>query len=181
MSSYRPIIFSNALAAALHQGRKTQTRRLADRQRRAETRQSAWSRALPGERLWVKEQWTRKLPQLGPGYLYGSDPLFEGFQGDMPRQWKPARFMPRDACRAILELTAVRVEPLHAITDADAAAEGIQPGELGFGVPGLPGTWQPTPREAFAALWDSIHDQHDWQSNPEVVVLSFRVLPPEAA
>jgi hypothetical protein len=115
---------------------------------------------------------------LGGGILYGSDPLYDGLQGDHPRNWKPAMYMPRSAARTFLVLTDVRTERLHDITDADCMAEGIQrattPSQFPFGVPGIPGTWNDTSREAFAALWDHIHDKHDWRSNPEVVVLTFR-------
>jgi hypothetical protein len=181
----RGIIFSNPLAAAIRAGRKTQTRRLAGAIRGARPQRSEWARVLPGERLWVKEQWTRHIPALGGGFAYGSDPLFEGFQGDHPRGWKPARFMPFAACRTILVLDAVRIEPLHDITDEDAVAEGVQrsddPDRYPWSVPGLPGTASETPREAFAALWDEIHSRHDWDSNPDVVVLTFHVEPGQAA
>lgn len=175
----RGISFSNPLAAALRAGRKTQTRRLLESSHRGRTVRSVWARVLPGERLWMKEQWTHRLAMFGGGYAYGSDPLFEGFQGDQPRSWKPARFMPFDACRAILTVEAVRTERLQEITDQDCIAEGVAANTTAdsypWWVPGLPGTCAETPRDAFTALWDEIHDHEDWQSNPEVVVLTFTV------
>lgn len=180
-----PVIFSNPLAAAIRAGRKTQTRRLLttiDAHGRA--KRSGWTRVLVGERLWVKEQWTRKIPALGEGFQYGSDPLYEGFQGDERRDWKPARWMPRNAARTILEVTDLRHQRLHEISDDDCRAEGIGPGaehEMPWGVRGWPSTWTETPRESFAALWDDIHDRQDWRSNPEIVAITFRLLEPEPA
>jgi hypothetical protein len=170
-----PIIFTYQLAAALRDGRKTQTRRLLTTMHRGTARRSAWARLIPGARLWVKETWTRHPDALGGGFAYGSDPLFEGFQAQASRNWKPAKWMPREASRLDLIVTAIRFQRLQDITPEDALAEGITEGDLGWGVRGFPGSWRETPREAFAALWDEIHDREDWDSNPEVAALTFTV------
>lgn len=175
--TYRGITFSNPMVAALRAGQKTQTRRLVTSSYRGTGRssRSEWCKTLPGDRIWVREQWTIHPPIFGSRYAYGADPLFEGFQGDQPRGWKPARHMPRDASRTTLTVTDVRFQHLQEITDEDAIAEGITTGPLGWGVHAMPGTWTDTsPRDAFARLWDEIHDRHDWTSNPEIVALTFR-------
>lgn len=80
-------------------------------------------------------------------------------------------------------MTDIRHHNLQAITDADIAAEGIVQGELGYGTPGSPGSWRPTPVEAFAALWDRLHENPDaqWMADPPVVAITFRLLEPAAS
>lgn len=91
--------------------------------------------------------------------------------------WRPGIHMPRWASRIELEVTAVRVERLQAITEEDARAEGVEP--------------FPAPREeegdcwtdgkrrtAFEYLWNEINgwNPNSWQSNPWVWVVEFRRL-----
>jgi len=79
--------------------------------------------------------------------------------------------MPRRFSRITLELTAVRVERLQDISDGDCLAEGIQ--ELYNRSSG-----QQSPREVYAALWDSINGHGSWSANPWVWALTLqRVLP----
>lgn len=179
-----PITFSNALIPPLRAGRKTQTRRLMWNKAQGSTkpRRSLWFSLLPGRVLWVREQWTVAPACIGGHYLYGGDPCMEGQMGDHPRGWKPARFMPREACRFRLEVQDVRFQHAQDITAEDAIAEGLEQGPLGWGVPPLPGTWTEDPREAFGRLWDEIHDHpNTFSDNPEVVAITFRLLEPEPA
>jgi hypothetical protein len=64
--------------------------------------------------------------------------------------------MPRWACRTILEITNIRVERVQDISEEDAHAEGVET------------------RPAFKCLWESIHGQQSWQTNPWAWVLTYR-------
>ncbi|TSD89106.1 hypothetical protein FFK22_009000 [Mycobacterium sp. KBS0706] len=95
--------------------------------------------------------------------------------------WSQARFMPRWASRLTLIVEAVKVEPLQAISKADAIAEGIarNPVQEGTWIDYPEGTsaagWE-DPRESFRSLWSSIHGDFVWWSNPDVVALTFCVV-----
>ena len=78
--------------------------------------------------------------------------------------------MPRWACRLLLEITAVRVERLQAISEADAMAEGIEEINGRFSHNG--GKYEcRTPGGAFVQLWESTGG--DWEINPWVWVINF--------
>lgn len=132
----------------------------------------------PGDRLWVRETWTNAWDELKnqwsdpERYHYRADGIEVAHVDGMERSpWIPSIHMPRRACRLVLEITAVRVERLQAITEADAIAEGapgrVEPSEL---------RWQhyvPHSR-GFIELWNSTGG--DWDSNPWVWVLEFKRL-----
>lgn len=150
-----PIIFSAPMVRALLEGRKTMTRRLGwskssiKRATLGLTR-SAWCNVKPGDRLWVRENIIRREAYID----YASD----GISGKIT----PSIHMPRTASRLTLIVERVKIERLHAITIEDVLAEGV------------PAT---APIGAFAELWDRLHGAGAWFANPEVVALSFRVLP----
>jgi len=81
---------------------------------------------------------------------------------DAAEKWLPAVHMPDWACRLVLCVAWTRSESLHAITRADARAQG-------FG--GL------LPRRAFARHWDATHGFAGmrWADDPQVVVLGLIV------
>lgn len=150
-----------------------------------------------GDRLWVRETW---MDLQGTGvehrsqadgklqrYAYGADTP-PGSYGDECRKdfglkWRPSIHMPRWASRITLEVTGVRVERLQDISEADAAAEGIEPIEGSREMPGPNhfsvrevGGWAnfPTAQEAYRYLWESINGPASWDANPWVWVVEFR-------
>lgn len=133
---------------------------------------------VPGDRLWVRETWfcDDYRVQSGP-YLeiegakealvyLTDDPVFEA---ERP-QWKPSIHMPRWASRITLELTAVRIEPLNDISEADAKAEGCVFDEWTYPQSFTPGA------TSYRVLWESINGPNSWALNPWVWVLEFRKL-----
>lgn len=106
----------------------------------------------------------------------------DGFIGDsadrddMPR-WRPSIHMPRWASRITLEVTAVRVERLQDISEADAVAEGFHSWRRA-----ADGHFYARCRTAvqqFAETWDRINGKRaSWELNPYVWVVSFRRMKP---
>lgn len=170
MADY-PIIFSGPMVQALLEGRKTQTRRIPT---------AMWEKVRPGDRLWVREAWTKAVPLMGSErIIYRADdgtPRCIGTLWDS-ESWKPSIHMPRWASRIILEVTATKREPLQDISEADAEAEGVE-GELCDAGPrhGPDGRmisyiW------SLMGVWQHLHQKpgRRWQDNPEVIALTFNV------
>lgn len=167
----RGIIFSAPMVLALLDGRKMQTRRLAT---------SPLRQCKVGDRLWVREAWRTSLAyeDLKPSVMGGEEPVFFEADGTTERwtrgtaeigRLRPGMHMPRWASRLTLIVEAVRVEPLQAIREADALAEGI--GRIQFPDRGDWG-W---PQRRYRDLWTSLHGPDSWTANPQVVALTFRV------
>jgi hypothetical protein len=190
----RPILFSGAMVRAILQGRKTQTRRVVKPQpdcTRTSLASCAGNRSVrviamrqgmysifcpygqPGDRLWVKETFTE-----GEGVIYRAD---WNPEVSLDGLWKPSIFMPRRLSRITLEITAVRVERLQDITEADAVAEGIyfdhdfdgyvsdDEGRHYHGNSAV---------RSYEHLWQSINGAGSWEANPFVWVLEFRRVQP---
>lgn len=196
-----PIIFSAPMVRALLDGRKTMTRRLAwySNKKQGEhfiekARASAWQRVKPGDRLWVREEFSgayslrhkppREWPPNSEGWYWADG---EPRYGDWTKP-KPSIHMPRWASRLTLIVTATKIERLQAISDADAQAEGIVEDDGSepdiWYVPGSGGTeigrkMDPLlanrPSKVFAGLWRALHGPDAWDANPEVVALTFTV------
>jgi len=96
-------------------------------------------------------------------YRADGEPDFEAAEGKTP--WRPSIHMPRWASRITLEVTGVRVERLHDITDADALAEGVD--RTNTSIPGYA-------RERFVRLWTSINGNESWTADPWVWVVEFK-------
>ncbi|WMY75394.1 hypothetical protein RHD99_05390 [Buttiauxella selenatireducens] len=98
-------------------------------------------------------------------------------------KWTPSIHMPRWASRILLEITAVRVERLNAVTEDDARAEGVSTA-MWFAGKGVPeDEWEnlaytdqikASHTNKFATLWESIYGEKSWQANPWVWVIEFR-------
>ena len=84
-------------------------------------------------------------------------------------RWRPSIFMPRWASRILLEITAVRVERLQGISDADAMAEGCSSDGILHG---------DCFASVYARLWQSINGPGSWAANPWVWAVDFRRLQP---
>lgn len=154
----------------------------------------------PGDRLWVRETWSPWSDVVDCGedaklrdaraqmpwacILYGADRAWtKQNPADNGGRWRPSIHMPRWASRLTLDVTAVRVQRLQAISEADAIAEGVRELPLQEGQPGAWWTADPSagaalhardPVAAFRKLWDSINgDRASWESNPWVWVVEF--------
>ena len=121
-------------------------------------------------------------------YQYDADapdlPLAQGRGGALPGWYKrPAIFMPRWACRILLEIVSVRVERLQDISDADIVAEGIDMEALAESqdrydivCKGSGACGRATERTAWRDLWESTGC--DWDANPWCWAITFKRVTP---
>lgn len=137
-----------------------------------------------GDRLWVKETWR---VCGGKEYEYQQDPSQVMYRATHQEDgfpftwesyvWRPSIYMPRWASRILLDVTAIRVERLQDISEADAVAEGITPytNHPGRFVSGhRPGLNFPSAVAGYRDLWESINGPGAWDANPWVWVVEFR-------
>lgn len=215
MRRERPILFSGAMVRAILAGRKNQTRRVVKLREFKPTdtpgydwifrdRRALWNDytsadlvaskhnpyGKPGDRLWVRETW-RCFG--GREYEYQREPGSIVFRADLDNVlgdgagWRPSIFMPRWASRITLEVTGVRVERLHAITEEDARAEGVDScdGEYDAAelcrIAKMAGSSHEDARGWFAWLWCQINGAESWDANPWVWVVEFQRVEERAA
>lgn len=142
----------------------------------------------PGDTLWVKETIDRGVDENGGpiervSSFYAADGArTKADAWPWQRTVLPSIHCPRGLSRITLEVAAVRVERLQAISEADAKAEGVghfsevydrvgtdqrlTTGEHCVDVPY---------RASFAVLWDDINGERClWKSNPWVWVVEFK-------
>lgn len=190
----RPILFSAPMVRAILDGTKTQTRRVVKPQPPAKVSSiylpfkqepNNWQGfadsdglihwygrcpyGQPGDRLWVREAWRWVCPDDPDTAIYRADghaasKLPPGFK------WKPSIHMPWAASRITLEITAVRVERLQAISEADAEAEGC--------CTPLRGHDDDFARGCYRNLWEQINGVGSWTANPWVWVIEFKRVKP---
>jgi hypothetical protein len=203
-----PILFSTKMVQAILDGRKTMTRRILAK---ANSRYSIrwdeidWNdvhqnasfgikvgkkedgtlwrihpKWQPGDILWVRETWAPKsISEEPPGDLahyLASDPF-------AAEKWKPSIHMPKAFARIWLEVTDVKVERLHDISEDDAKKEGVENISMGgFGRSGE--EWKDytgglslvrTARTSFKTLWVKINGSESLNQNPWVWVISFKI------
>lgn len=128
-------------------GTKTQTRRLAS---------SPIAKAVPGQRLWVREGCTTDESVLEKVIAYEADENTQWPDSNVEFvRVRDALHMPRWASRLTLVVKSVRQELLQEISEADINAEGV------------------SSRAEFAALWDGLYQSGSWDSNPLVAVIEF--------
>ena len=185
------MIFNGEMVRAILDGRKTQTRRpanpstanLLDLQEQYPHKKYNISCpfGVVGDRIWVRETWARyNIDQDSHDMAYRATP-----PSDWPEEgrWRPSIHMPRWASRLMLEITGVRVERLNGISETDAEAEGIDMEALFDAqdcydcIADHNMTGRPTAIGAFKYLWESIYGEENWQSNPWVWVIEFKVVP----
>ena len=158
---------------------------------------------VPGDRLWVRETWCRKYAENGPVYnAEGNlDPSCYWYRATTPdvtnaddleaSPWRPSIHMPRHACRLTLEVVAVRVERLQAISEEDAKAEGPERNifegheadwdeDMGYlaycrhyphGCECFPNM---DARDWYKDYWDHLNGKGAWDANPWVWVVEFK-------
>jgi len=139
-----------------------------------------------GDRLWVKETWKAgigwdncKPTDIGIGACLqfaadGKARCADDFDFQDQVSWGKTRtplFMRRWMSRITLEITAVRVERLQAITEADAEAEGV---DFLRHHPDSDETL--TAVQLYKVLWEWINGEGSWALNPWVWIIEFRRL-----
>lgn len=137
-----------------------------------------------GDRLWVRES----LHNENGLAVYNADgEIVEYTQGTYgswlwTRDSLPSIHMPRKASRITLEITAVRAERLHDISEDDAIAEGVK--ICNSGTP-LQSCWDYVdntsrspvmfgPIDSYWSLWNAINGDGAWDANPWVWVVEFQ-------
>ena len=159
----------------------------------------------PGDLLWVREtywawgRWETRYSakkrrdewhfidmtlECGHSYVHDADSpdnalrITSGRAGAHPNWWKrPAIFMPMAASRLTNRLTAVRVERLQDISEADARTEGAPPSHPSIDhISAEIGYADTFARSWYAQLWDQINGPGSWAANPWVWGLSFEVI-----
>lgn len=187
---------------AILAGQKTQTRRLAssplakalpgDRLWVRETCGWHWANDDLKPTAITPDDWSIYYPaddQMTPAKRDGSVAT-----RDQIKRLRPSIHMPRWASRITLAITDVRFEPVDQISEADAIAEGITEERMIIDSHAAGGVhtevWgeryfsphDPADTEgyehagdAFAALWDSLHDQEGerFAEGPAIVALTF--------
>jgi hypothetical protein len=150
-----------------------------------------------GDHLWVRETWAvgNIYDNTTPRDICDDIRSREGFpstkapckvaypasDGCIGLKGRPSIHMPRWASRITLQVTGVRIEQLQSISNADIAAEGIEPiGEENTIANGshvtqcgrLDGRYS-TMRQLWSELWAKINGQASWDANPWVWVVEF--------
>ena len=132
-----------------------------------------------GDRIWVKETYT--LTQFGKPVFRAdsrdSDGYFWTSVASDPKgvKWKSSMLMPRRVARILLEITALRDEPLGLITDDDARAEGVA--EYAKTLPDSV-TEEMSRVEGYIHLWESINGPGSWNPDQVVRVITFKRVTP---
>jgi hypothetical protein len=155
-----------------------------------------------GDVLWVRETFTIMEPEhcasMSERFVYKADMKHpdseemrqEYIKSGYPYQWKPSIFMPRAACRILLEITDIKVERLQDINFQDALNEGVHRESDASGQ-GWFDNYQfldskfnqhnvdthamfKDPVRSFKTLWQSINGEESWDKNPWVWAIAFQ-------
>lgn len=198
-------MFSGEMVCAMLEGRKTQTRRRmkaippagAVGAIRSPDGKFNWHNdkgffvgepfpcayGATGDFLYVREDYrvSSFYDRMAPSSFPQNDMLRIYYEADKKPlenfgKKREAMFLPRWMSRITLELLEVRVEKLHAISDEDCFAEGINMDDYAKGKSEPRTLRGGTPaRYSYALLWDRVNGDGSWQINPFVWVLVFEV------
>lgn len=146
-----------------------------------------------GDRLWVREshwrygRWLRADDDKFTFEPFGDEITTYSFDetppgprgvnrsgGHMGWWRRPAIHHPRAGSRLTLVVTAIKVEKLTDISEADAIAEGVVKIGRRWEVPGIVAT-PISAVDAFSSLWQHINGEDSWGLSLEVVALTFTV------
>jgi len=126
--------------------------------------------------LWAQETWCEGYPGTADPYLYRAT-----YEGGCDHKWRSSTSMPRRASRLAFEVLSRRIVLLHAISEEDAWAEGIEKCDGMFGdaeitraalTAGVP---VDDGRALYVAFWDATNGKiAPWASGPYVWVVNFR-------
>lgn len=133
-----------------------------------------------GDRLWVRETFRLYDSDECPhadfpcGCPRNGTPLYKASHDCSDgEKWKPSIHMPRKAARLFLEIINIRIERLNDITSEDAKAEGFDYSthpsaiEMGYAIGA---------KTNFRVTWEQIYGQNEWNKNPWVWVVEFKVI-----
>lgn len=183
----RGILFSDEMVRAILDGRKTQTRRavkrapsgvhachwsgsywaLRDEGGGCTCKRIACPYGWVGDRLWVREAWQHGDSPSRP-MIYRATDIDRVPVG---MKWKPGIHLHRANARITLEVTEVRAQRLHDISDEDARAEGVprHDGSVRAGE---------NHRAEYACLWNRINGEGAYEANPWVWAITFKRVEP---
>lgn len=193
----KKIMFNDkyGLTQAVLEGRKTQTRRIADtagRLRNITVRQAleevnkgraclfdegrplALSAYKLGETIAIAQKYA-DLAYDGEFFRLLGKVIFE--KGCYNKMFVKADFMPHH-----IRITHIRVERLQDISEEDCIAEGVwRDDNVGlegttYWYHGLANSSFRTPQQAYASLIDRISGKGTWESNPYVFVYDFELI-----
>jgi len=125
-----------------------------------------------GDRLWVRESWkTEAVFDTTPPCDISHDAIIlytamaDSVLTQIMGRTRSPLHLPRWASRITLEITALRCERLQEITTEDIMAEGLE---------------STIPYQGFVhrfkRLWNSLNPKYQWESNPFVWVIEFKVV-----
>lgn len=130
-----------------------------------------YGRWIPKGRRGNKERWAFEIGPTGRQCRFDK-PLQTTIRRKGEHGWgwvrRPGIFMPRWACRTVLEITEIRVQRVQDIAELDCEAElGRAPYSMGDAA-----------YNEFKQLWISINGADSWDANPWVWAISFRKVQP---
>lgn len=193
----KKIMFNDkyGLTQAVLEGRKTQTRRIADTAGRLrditvrqaleevnkgraclfdEGRPLALSAYKLGETIAIAQKYA-ELAYDGEFFRLLGKVIFE--KGCHNKMFVKADFMPHR-----IRITNIRVERLQDISEEDCIAEGVWRDDnvelegTTYWYHGLANSSFRTPQQAYASLIDRISGKGTWESNPHVFVYDFELI-----